>query len=336
VASGNAQGVVSHTRINTVDVAGVVVDNAHAHVGDSLVSFEGNDSGSGAVGVRLVDSVDDAVDGEVSVHGVTIAGGDASQTAVEVESAGAGTIARAWVTSTILDAGTSIRCGQTGFGQAEIELSHSAYAAPTVNGCGLPAITEAATVPEVPAFAPGTLVPSAGSSAIDAGHPMAAGLDLAGQPRVQDGDGDGEAMADIGAFEASAPTPVGGGGGGGGGGGAATGDVPVPVTDAPVDAPPADAGAGSAEPPAGVPADLVAPRVTKLRGRGRTLRFRLSEDATVTVRRGQRVVAARTARAGQVAVRVPRGARGARLTLVAADAAGNASAPRTLRLRAKR
>lgn len=170
----------------------------------------------------------------------------------------------------------------------------------------------------------------AGSPAIDlGGEELVAGeaTDLGGAPRPADGDGDGVVAADAGAFEHQHVAPV------------DPGPGPGPVDPGPVCC------AG--------PGDSVRPVVRGLayrRAAGRrpaALRFTLSERARVAVaidrRSGRRWVRAvtlarvwRTKGGASIAVR-GRAGRGAlaagsyRATLVATDAAGNRSLPRTVR-----
>ena len=104
---------------------------------------------------------------------------------------------------------------------------------------------------------------------------------------------------------------------------------PVPVPGGAV------LGAGGTSPPAGL--DRTAPTITKLRAKGRRLRFRISEAAKVTIRverlaKGRpklvkRAGGKRTGRAGSNKLLLPKRLRGGRyrVTITAVDAAGNRS-----------
>jgi hypothetical protein len=202
----------------------------------------------------------------------------------------------------------------------------------------------------VPAFvdaAGGDHHVAAGSPTIDAGSAAltTATSDLDGLARISG------AAPDMGAYEVQAPAPGGGGQDGGGGqsggdGGQSGGDGGTGGSGG--------AGAGGAgggtggtqpgtDPAAGaVPAaaDRLAPTLSRVRvkrGRAPRLSFVLSEAARVQVRLGKAHVVI-TGRAGRNGVRL-RGALarrlrhgGGRLVLVARDAAGNAAAPRALRV----
>lgn len=188
----------------------------------------------------------------------------------------------------------------------------------------------------------------AGSPLVDAGWTAAffdldAPLDLAGAARVADGDGDGTARRDVGAFERQAPV-------------AAPDPKAIDPKDATVPTTTDDAKPTAPVEPtkpttqAPKPVDAIAPQLTKLRvsakGRGkartRTARFSVTEASTVTLtlarRAGKRWVAVKgsvvqPATAGQAKLVLPKKLGGNslkpgayRLTAVARDAAGNASA----------
>jgi hypothetical protein len=88
-------------------------------------------------------------------------------------------------------------------------------------------------------------------------------------------------------------------------------------------------------PPVVQPRDTTPPRLTRVRVVRRLLRFRLSEPANVkvVVRRGRTLRLARPAGANRVKLRVRRGRH--RVTVTAVDAAGNRSAARRIRFRAR-
>jgi hypothetical protein len=234
-----------------------------------------------------------------------------------------------------------------GAGTSRVAASYSAYD-PTYNATsgGVKASISEANVLSLgnegfadPAGGDYHVLPT--SVLVDSGDPAAAqGLDLDGNPLVADGNGDGMARRDIGAYELQ-PGPAGEAGGGGGGG-------PTPDTTAPLvrgfRATPAVFALGRA----GTPASA---RVA----RGTRLRYALSEPARVTVaikravKRDGRVryrtvgslkrngtSGANTIRfTGRIGKRALRAGR-YRAVIRATDAAGNRSAPRTIRLRITR
>ncbi|HEY8582814.1 MAG TPA: choice-of-anchor Q domain-containing protein, partial [Capillimicrobium sp.] len=202
-----------------------------------------------------------------------------------------------------------------------------------VDAAGPGALTSTSSLDLAPVFADAHGRLAADSPLRDAGQLGAHqdAVDRDGNPRVA-----GSAV-DIGAYELAALPPVpGDGGGGGGGGGGATPiepqSEPQPEPIEPQPEPtvePIVEGQGSA-------ADTTPPAIKRLRRKGRTARFVLTEPARLTLKMGTRT-RTRTLAAGRHRVRVPLPRRGARrLTLQAVDAVGNASAPRTLRVRARR
>jgi len=249
-------------------------------------------------------------------------------TAMEATSVGAGT---ASITAAYSDYDTSI--AKSSGANASLTQSHISNAAD-------PGFVD-------PAGSDYRLLPN--SPLVDAGDPATAqGLDLDGNPLVTDGNLDGIARRDIGAFELPGPLPV--------------------VDDPPPPPPPAgdtpEQGATAGGSGADLSADTQPPLITSLTsshrtfavGRdrtavsaiagGTTLRYTLSEAATVTVRirraRARRVVGrlTRKARQGRNAVRFSgRIGRRAlapgryRASVTATDAAGNRSASKRVSFR---
>jgi hypothetical protein len=179
----------------------------------------------------------------------------------------------------------------------------------------------------------------AGSPLVDAGDPASAqGLDLDGNPLVADGDGDGSARRDIGAFELPAVAVAAPG---------APAAPAAPDTKAPVIT-------GFRTTPSLFAIGRASTPLAARTPRGTRFRYMLSEKARVTLRI-QRRLAGRRARYRTVGVLSRSASSGAnstrfsgrlrkralrpgryRVRIVATDAAGNCSAPRTTSFRIAR
>lgn len=174
----------------------------------------------------------------------------------------------------------------------------------------------------------GDLRPAAGAPQIDLDRSTDADYrDLTGAP-ASDGDGDGLARADAGALELtvpSAPKPSGAPAPG-------TQEVPAP-SPAPV---PASASRAAATAPK---ADTRAPKLSRLRlTKGLRLTFRVDEAATIRIRSGKLTLVRKvTAGTRSIALRGALKRRGLlrrsalRITVTAADAAGNRTTTKALR-----
>lgn len=113
-------------------------------------------------------------------------------------------------------------------------------------------------------------------------------------------------------------------------------DVETTSVAAPTPSPSPTASPSPSPAPTVTPADTTAPRLSRLRRRGRRFTVRVSEAARLTVKvRGRRRYVVVAARAGRVrGRRIPR--RRVRIRIVARDAAGNVSRPLVRRLRSVR
>jgi hypothetical protein len=345
VTSGG--GAIDRANIGA-GIAGVEIQHGTTKITSSRVrTFTDGSVGIVAGGVLDGDAL-------VEVDGVALIGPDnpTSGTAIELSNAYVPTVkADAVVKNTVIRLYPStFWSGGYAPGRAHIGISYSDYDSSTKTAAGATGTIDESNVSYVGNLGFSdlellTLLPD--SPLVDAGDPATGqGLDLAGDPLVTDGDGDGVARRDIGAAE----TPA------------------VPLKP-PVAIPPATSGGDQPVQPIGEPApparDTLAPALTGLRlshrifavGRARTaiaartargtrVSYKLSENAKVVVkiqRAGKKRLVGkltRTAKTGRNALAFS-GRIGAkalrpgryRAVITAVDAAGNRSAPQTVRFR---
>jgi hypothetical protein len=326
--------------------AGVEIEHGTTKITSSVVRTFGD----GSVGVAAAAALDGDV--QLEIDGVALNGPDnpTSGTAIELDNAYVPMAkADAVVKNTVIRSYPStLWAGGYAPGHAHIAISYSDYDSSTKTAAGAAGTIDESNVSyvgNVGFFDLESLTPGPDSPLVDAGDPATGqGLDVAGNPLVTDGNGDGVARRDIGATETpgvplkppALPST-------------STGDQPVqPV--------------GEATPPA---RDTLAPALTGLRlshkvfavGRARTaiaariargtrVSYSLSENAKVVVKINRvgkkRLVGklTRTAKAGRNALAFS-GRIGAkalrpgryRAVISAVDAAGNRSAPKTVRFR---
>lgn len=345
VSSGG--GTIDRANIST-DGSGVEIQHGTTKITSTMIRTFGD----GSVGI----AAGAALDGEtlVVIDGVTLVGPDnpTSGTAIEMDNA--------YVPAVKVDAvvkNTDIRSYPSTFwaggyspGRAHIAISYSDYDSSTKTVAGATGAIDESNVSYVGSVGFSdlenlTLLPD--SPLVDAGDPSTGqGLDRDGNPLVTDGNGDGVARRDIGAIE----TP----------------GVPLKPQAA---IPPATGGGDQPGQPTAEPTpparDTLAPVLTSLSlshkvfavGRARTaiaartargtrVSYKLSENAKVvfkiqrvgkkrpvgkltrTAKSGRNVLAF-SGRIGAKALRPGR----YRAVIMAVDAAGNRSAPKTVRLR---
>jgi hypothetical protein len=334
IASGPGRLLVSHSTLNG-DVGVQAETGGAVKVDNSLVYA--NEYGLFAYNKGLAPTTIDATN-------VTIVGTDPSVTGVH--SAGVFTGATTQITldnSVVADVTHSIARTGTGGGTGSVTARHSAYDHATLFESGPGSLDQ--TQANLDLTAPGFVDDAAGDYRLapdsplrDAGDPApAAGLaatDLAGKARALDGNGDGLAAPDIGAFEFQPPPPP----------------APAPAPPPPV-TPSEPPSTGPVLAPVITSASLTRKRFSvgrahtavaaRTRHHGTTFRLKLSKAARIkiTIRRAHRTAgtlkrnarpgANRIAFSGRIGRRALRPGRYV-ARIVASDASGKRSAPRTL------
>ena len=335
-------GILRLTRSSVISHDGVVaLDGGGAEIRDSLIR------GRGLHSTGLAAYADTKTAGLYATNVTVVGSGTEGGAGVLSYADGNGIQANVEVRNSVITRSSVPlrRTSMNKFGHAFLKVTNSAYEPTTVISEGEGTYeAPAGNVSEAPGFvdAPGNdFHLGDGSPLIDAGEPEPNGglseLDRDGLARSVDGNGDGTVAPDIGAFEhAAAPVP------------------PGPGEEPPDDTP----GPGEADLTAPVVSSLSLThrRVRVVRGsarrpRGTVFRFRLSEDARVTVAfshrvKGKRRAAGklvRDAKAGKNRIRF-RGRVGERrlksgrytAAVRATDAAGNRSVVRRIRFRVVR
>ena len=324
---GNAQ--IERSRLTGVE-HGLVALGSLTTIDESLVEM------TGPKGAAIRAETTDGNETSVVGHGLTVNasdGLDTSGVAVTTSPKPAYNAHVSLANSVIRGGGTSMSAYGSAGGVATIDASYSDYSRGPGAAVGNAKINEANVTNVGDAgfvnAAAGDYRLAPGSPLIDAGDPgTLAGLDLAGNALIADGNGDGIERRDIGAYEL-AP--------------AFTGGSEPPQSEPAADTQAPSIGGFRATPSAFAVARARTPVTARTR-RGTRLRYTLSESARVKVvirragRRGRRAGTLRRSGAnganairfsGRIGRRSLRAGR-YRATIVATDAAGNRSSPRTI------
>lgn len=330
LSHGNAE--IERSRLTGVE-HGLFALGSLTTIGESLVEMTGPKGA--AIRAETMDGNETSVAGR-SLTVIASDGLDTAGLAVTTSPKPAYNAHVSLANSVIRGGGTSMSAYGSAGGVATIDAFYSDYSRGPGAAVGNAKINEANVTNVGDAgfvnAAAGDYRLAPGSPLIDAGDPgTLAGLDLAGNALIADGNGDGIARRDIGAYEL-APAFTGGSEPAQGG--------PAADTQAP------SIGGFRATPSAFAVARARTPVAARAR-RGTRLRYTLSESARVKLvirragRRGRRVgTLSRSGAKGANAIRFSgriggRSLRAGRYraTIVATDAAGNRSSPRTIRLR---
>ena len=260
---------IARTRISAP--LGVYIHSGgNLHLTDSLI--EGPAQGSN-VGVFAQGSADI----QAAISGTTIVEPAPSSAGVLARGLNGGNVNVSVENSVVVAENSFVR--QSNLNPTVVTVGHSAFDPSTALVQGPGSFDFAGTNVNV---TPGFVDPAAGdyrlrpdSALIDKGAASAAGeLDLAGAARSLDGDGDGSALPDIGAFESPAVAPK---------------DPPAGDPGAPDGDPKPPVGEPAALPPA-LSAVSLTHRRFKVHKAATAFRFKLSEDAKVTIKVGRHKV----------------------------------------------